>query len=131
VGVTLSDLTQYSLVYMASPYELYPTGKVPAFRDACTVAARIIGHGVHIFSPISHSHSIQVHGDFEDDFDWLLFDEAMMNVSDALLVAKLLSWEVSAGIRYEINFFRKANKPIFLINPHNMEISKATDELAS
>lgn len=129
--MTLEDLCQYNLVYMASPYELYPSGKVAAFRDACTVAARIIGSGIRVFAPIPHSHSIQAHGDFEDDFDWLLFDEAMMNVSDALLVTKMLTWEASVGIQYEINFFRKANKPVYYLNPHNMEISQREDGSAS
>jgi hypothetical protein len=133
LGVIVGDLCQYKVVYTASPYSLYPAGRVAAFRDICTVSAKLIKSGVSVYAPIVMTHPIAIHGDLmgfhndPDSFDWIKFDEAMMNVSDALLVAKMLTWEVSVGIKYEINFFRKAGKPIYYLNPHTMEVSQTED----
>jgi len=127
------DLKQYHIVYLATPYTRYPTGIVQAFRDACTIAAKLVKDGVSVYSPIAHTHPIAIHGEIDplDLAIWIPFDHAMLGVSDALLVAKMLSWELSYGIKQESEFFRKANKPIFFLNPHNMEVSQREDGSAS
>jgi len=118
------DLKKYKIVYLATPYTRYPTGIVPAFRDACTIAAKLVKAGVSVYSPIAHIHPIAFHGEINplDNDIWVPFNVPMMEVSDVLLVTKMLSWEVSAGIKHEIEFFTKANKPVYYLDVLTMEV---------
>jgi hypothetical protein len=48
---------------------------------------------------------------------WLPFDEAMMTRCDVLIVAHMTGWQESKGIAHEIDFFERANKSIYDLNP--------------
>jgi hypothetical protein len=122
--VNISHLQQYKITYLATPYTKYPAGIVQAFRDACTVAARLVKGGVSVYSPIAHTHPIAIHGEIDplDLSIWIPFDHAMLEVSDALVIAKMLTWEQSYGIKHEVEFFHKANKPVYHLDVHKMEL---------
>ena len=119
-------LKNYKVVYLATPFAKYHLGPIAAFREACIISGKLVKAGVSVYSPIVSTHSINIHGDFSEDFDWLSFDEAMMDVSSALLVAKMFTWEVSAGIKHEIEFFTKANKPVYYLDVLTMEVSECS-----
>jgi nucleoside 2-deoxyribosyltransferase len=123
--MTVDDLKQYGLVYLATPYTKYPLGIQMAFREAAKIASRLMGAGVSVFSPIMHGHPMSVYGKIAplNHGIWLPFDEKMMAKSDALLVAKMDSWEVSYGIAHEIGVFRTAQKPIYYLEPETMAVA--------
>jgi hypothetical protein len=114
----VNRLTQFPLVYLATPYSKYEPDIDAAFRDAAALAARLLTRGVKVYSPIAHTHPLAIYGGLDplDHAIWLPFDEAMMTASAALLVAQMRNWRASKGIAHEIDFFRKAGKPVFYLD---------------
>jgi hypothetical protein len=120
--MSLNGIRTYPLVYLATPYSKYPEGIEVAFQDASRLAARLMEIGVKVYSPIAHTHPLAIYGGINplDHSIWLPFDEAIMAKSDALLVAKMPTWQTSYGIAHEISVFDKAGKPIYYLNPQTM-----------
>lgn len=121
---TLASLRLYSLVYLATPYSKYPPGIEVAFRDAASLAGQLLQAGVKVYSPICHGHPISLYANIDPyDHDvWLPFDQAMMHAAQALVVAEMIGWQVSKGIAYEMEFFQKAGKPFYFIDPNTLEV---------
>jgi Domain of unknown function (DUF1937) len=121
---TLSDLTRFDLVYMATPYTKYPEGITLAYIHACKLAARLLRSGIKVYSPIAHAHAIAVHGSIDplDLSIWLPFDAALIGKSDALVVAMMTGWETSTGIRHEMDAFVEQDKPIFFLDPEDLAV---------
>lgn len=108
-----------NLAYLATPYTKYRAGPEQAFIDAAKLAGRLLIAGVNVYSPITHTHPIAVHGNLDplDHAIWLPFDEAMMIAADVLIVARMDGWSESRGIAHEIQFFEESHKPIFDLDP--------------
>lgn len=126
----LSDLKRYDLVYVGTPYSRYPGGIEPAFVDAAKLTARLMSEGLKVYSPIAHTHPLAIYGGL-DPFDhsiWLPFDAAMMEKSDAMIVAMMAGWESSFGIRHEIQVFVEAGKPVYFLDPAELGVEVATFE---
>ena len=121
---SIDKLKKYNLCYVATPYSRYPGGIEKAYQAACALCAQLLLAGVKVFSPIAHSHGIAVHGKLDplDHKIWLPFDEAVMQASNALLVAKMKTWEVSYGIDKEIEWFAAKNKPVHFLDPITFEV---------
>lgn len=125
---TIMDLRRYSLLYIASPYSKYPGGIQKAFEDVCRLTARLVRNGVRVYSPIAHTHPIAIHGGL-NPFDhslWLPFDESLMRVSQALLVAKMEGWQESDGVNEEIKIFERDGKQIHYLEPNSLLIRSDT-----
>lgn len=122
----LSDLKKYDLIYLATPYTKYPSSIEMAFQHAAMLAARLLSAGLKIYSPITHTHPIAKYGGLSatDHTIWLAFDRAMIAKSDALLVAKMPTWDSSFGIAYELKLFKLAEKPVFYLDPDTMTVEK-------
>lgn len=122
--MTDHPLAGYGLVYLASPYSLFPAGQEAAFQEAATLTARLLVLGINAFSPIVHSHPIAQYGCIDplDGEFWLDYDEAFMEVSDACAVAMLESWEASDGISREIEFFQSAMRPVWKLDPTTLKV---------
>lgn len=125
----IDRLREFGLVYLGTPYSKYPAGIERAFRDAASLAGKLLTVGVKSYSPIAHTHPIAIHGQLDpyDHAIWLPFDAAIMDKSDAMIVAMMDGWDVSYGIKHEIEEFTKAGKPIFYLDPNSMEISETAD----
>ena len=103
-----------TLYYLATPYSKYETGLESAFKMACYQAALLLKSGYAVFSPIAHSHPIAMQGGI-DPFDhavWLHADRPLMDAADAIVVVTAPGWRDSYGVAYEIETFRRANKPV-------------------
>ena len=108
-----------SFYYLASVYSNYSKGIICAHEEACQEAALLMRHGIVVFSPIAHSHSIAIHGDL-DPFDhslWLDADKKFMNAAKGLIVCMMEGWEFSEGIKAEIQYFSDANQPVIYMTP--------------
>jgi hypothetical protein len=123
----MQRLTEFPLVYLATPYSKYPQGVDASFIEACRLTARLIERGIKVYSPIAHCHPVALHGGLSltDHGIWLPFDRAIMDVSPTILVAKMVAWQISYGIGEELKIFRSAGKPEFYIDPVSLAVSDA------
>lgn len=123
----LSDLKSYALIYVGTPYSKWADGLDAAFVEASKLTARLMQHGLKVYSPIAHTHPLAVHGNIDplDHSIWLPFDGAMMDKADAMIVAMMDGWFESKGVRHEIDVFNEAGKPVFFLNPADLSISRS------
>jgi hypothetical protein len=104
--------------YLGSPYTKYKAGIHAAFLAVCSEAARLVSAGVIIYSPIAHTHPIAIHGNI-DPLDlniWLPVERPLMDAACGLIVLKMDGWEESVGLKYEIDLFQQAGKPIIYMD---------------
>ena len=122
VGVGVLKL--FDLVYVGTPYTLFPGGLDAAYDAAADVCHRLKEAGVQCYSPILYTHPLaKTWGvDPKNHEFWIPFDETMMRKADAFAAAALDSWEESYGLSVEYDFFDEAQKPIFLLDPETMEV---------
>lgn len=100
--------------YLATPYSKYSAGLDSAFKLACWQTGLLIRAGVPVFSPIAHTHPIAqaCRMDPLDHAVWMPADAPMMNAARGLIVCMAEGWDISYGVGFEIEAFRKAGKPI-------------------
>jgi len=105
--------------YLATPYTKYPEGRDAAHKAACRQAARILQKGISVFCPIAHTHFIAEEGDLitKDLKFWLEIDQAFMSASIGLIFCLLPSWEISNGMREELNYFEYVSRAVFYLEP--------------
>ena len=108
------------LVYLGSPYS-HPSESIRHQRwiDACRAADYLMAKGYGVFSPIAHSHSIEIHtgrpprsGAF-----WMQQDIPMLERFDELCVLLLPGFLESAGLKQEIAFAGERGMPIWYLDP--------------
>jgi hypothetical protein len=116
------------LVYLATPYSVGKKGsyvagdtgtasknlKTRRYKQACKKAAELMEKGYVVFSPIAHSHAVEVNGMEKirtGDF-WLDQDLEILDRCDKLFVYKMKDWEASRGIAREIAFAEKHGIPV-------------------
>jgi hypothetical protein len=107
-----------TIVYLATPYS-HPERvvRLQRFEKVNAVAARLMRDGMHIFSPISHTHPIAEAGDLPLGFDfWQKYDTAFLNNCCKLIVLRLDGWEKSVGVTAEIEIAKSLGLPIEYID---------------
>jgi hypothetical protein len=106
------------LHYLASPY----THKDPEvvqcrYWQAATKTGELMMRGLHVFSPVVHSHPLDgILGKQSHDF-WLDQDFAVLRHCSKMLVLRLIGWEQSHGVAQEILFAKKHGIPVEFIDP--------------
>lgn len=112
--------------YLATPYTKYPHGIERACADASALAGRLLQSGVYVYCPIAHGHSISLHSGIDplDLSIWLPFNDAMLDAAGTLIVAEMDGWQESIGIKYEIDRFERAGKPIFMLDPATLTLRR-------
>lgn len=130
-NLTLANVAELPLVYLATPYSKYKAGIDCAFRDAASLASRLMRAGVKVYSPIAHTHPVAIYGQLDplDHAIWLPFEERMMKIASALVVAQMQGWRESYGIAHEIQFFAAAGKPVFYLDTVFLRVSGAPFEI--
>lgn len=108
-----------SFWYLATPYSKYKDGPQAASDAAARIAGDLIRQGIHVYSPIAHSHTIATNSKMDlHDYDiWLPLDEQFMKASCGIIVAQMDGWDKSKGIQWEIDWYKKNKKPIVYIHP--------------
>jgi len=124
-------LAQYRLCYLATPYTKYHLGIDAAFVHAAEISARLLKAGVRVYSPITHCHPLSMYGGVDplNHGIWIPFDEAMMDAADCLIVAHMKGWDQSYGVKHEIEFFAREQKPIIHIDPVTLAVVPFTAPL--
>jgi hypothetical protein len=113
-----------SLAYVASPYTKFVDGLDAAHEVAARLTGRLLASGVIAYSPIAHCHPMAVYAAL-DPLDipiWYGHNLVMMRRCDTLIVAHLPGWEESEGVKFEIDHFAKAGKPIFDLDPVTLKM---------
>lgn len=107
------------ILYVASPYEHEDLFiRVERFRAVKCIVAEIIQYGRVIpYSPIAYTHPLV--DLMPKDFDWVKWDFGMLNQSIAMGIAKIPGWEISKGIKKEIDHCLGNKIPHFYMNPEN------------
>src|SRR6516164_827917 len=103
------------MYYLASPYSVGKNGaygeadtgkasknlKTRRYKLACKKAAELMAEGEVVFSPIAHSHSIEIegmNGQIQTGDFWLEQDLHILAKCERLLVYRLPGWDHSRGI---------------------------------
>lgn len=108
-----------SFTYLASPYT-HPDDVVRTerFHAVCRKAAELMLSGERIFSPIAHSHPIDLHFDRPKAGQWWLDqDFEILRHASKLKVLMIVGWESSAGIAKEVELAHACNIPVEFIMP--------------
>lgn len=118
------------LIYLASIYSVgvegtgyakgtygtaTPEVKHQRYVDVCKKTAQLLKEGHKVFSPIAHSHAVEVEGmggEVQSGNFWLDFDFAVLAKCDELWVYQMPGWERSVGIAKEIEFANNNKIPI-------------------
>lgn len=92
------------LVYLATPYS-HQSDEIrkQRFEKVNKAAAKLMENGLHIYSPISHTHPIAEAGNLPKGWDfWEEYDRKLLAVCGKLIVYKQDGWQESIGVQNEI-----------------------------
>ena len=107
------------LNYLAIPYSHpNPVVREQRFHLANQIAGLLMQKGLHVFSPISHTHPIAVDVALPTGWDyWQRFDRIMLKMCSRLLVATVQGWQESKGVEAEVNMAMELNIPVVFVKP--------------
>ena len=111
------------MVYVAGPYTNPADQRQYRFEALTRAAVEEMRAGNLVYSPITHSHLLDVvlaqdtaEGTLGSDF-WVAMDEHFMSICDECVVVMLPGWRESRGVAFEINHFTAAGKPVRYTEP--------------
>ncbi len=107
--------------YLACPYaHANPAVRKARFKAICHDSAHYIDLGVTVFSPIAHTHPIEVEGYIAAGLPapsadvWRDFDLPFMEMCIGCITVTLPGWEKSTGVEGERDWFRDHELPDLL-----------------
>jgi len=109
------------MIYLASPYS-HPDPKVREWRHekVCRMAGMLMAEGLHIFSPIAHSHVIAGLAGLPTTWDfWREKDFHMIDLSKALIIYQLEDWNHSVGVLEERGYAIAGGLSVYLLEDTN------------
>ena len=115
------------LVYLAVPYTHAEMEVQEArFHAVNKCAADMMRRGIHVFSPISHTHPIATDSDFPLPADWEYWNEydfAMLKCCSKIAILQLEGWEISKGVTAEIALAKQLGIPIEYIPAGDYQVN--------
>ena len=120
-------MTENGITYLAGPYTAdSPRTRLSRYKILTKVASLLIEKGEIVFSPITMTHPIDVllaedNATLGSEF-WVRFDEAFMKACFRIKVLKIEGWDRSAGVKREIDYFRKMGREVIYLDPDEFEI---------
>lgn len=105
--------------YLGSPFRSYYAGQHAAYLYVSDIETALQEEGVNVFSPIVFCNRLcDQLGIAPDDNDfWTAAFKPFTAKAHGLIVAGMEGWEVSNGLREEINIFKSAGKPTLFLDP--------------
>lgn len=109
------------LIYLASPYTHNAASvRQLRFEQVCEVAGRLMSKGLHVFSPIAHTHCIALMAGLPCEIRyWEEYDRKILSRCDELWVLTLDGWIESKGVKFEIKVARELPIPVRMIGLHD------------
>lgn len=111
--------TSRALTYLAGPYS-HPERavRVARFNALNAAAARLMGAGEHVYSPISHTHPIAEAGALPLGWDfWEQYDRIYLGIAKRVVVLTLDGWRESKGVTAEIAIAQEYGLTIDFMEP--------------
>ncbi|MEJ0009498.1 MAG: DUF1937 family protein [Alphaproteobacteria bacterium] len=105
------------IIYLACPYtDPDPSVREARFRKAALAAAHLIERKKIVYSPITMTHPLDIilakeSETLGSDF-WVKFDEAFMEFCSKIIVLRIEGWELSSGVKREIDYFRSKKRSV-------------------
>lgn len=114
-----SHCTVGGLVYLATPYSHeQPEVREQRFLVVNRVAADLMRDGMHIYSPISHTHPIAIAGDLPKGWDfWEQYARVVLASCVMVIVLRQDGWEQSIGVAAELVIAKEMGLPVEFIDP--------------
>jgi hypothetical protein len=102
------------LVYLGCPYSHHdPAVMAERFEAVNLAAGHLMCLGIHVFSPISHTHPIALAGSLPRGWDfWREYDTLMLSACRAMVVLTLGGWMNSVGLAAEMKLAGELGIPI-------------------
>jgi len=102
------------MIYLACPYSHpFEEVRLARFKAANKAAAKLISEGYIVYSAISHTHPIAVEADMPLGWEyWQKIDHYYLSLCDKLVVLMVDGWDISKGVRAEIEIVKAQGKPI-------------------
>ena len=120
------------MIYMASPYSHPdPAVRQRRFEAACQATVALMRAGLHIFSPLTHSHPLTRYGLAGDWKFWEPYDRAHLEACGVLAVLMLDGWKESTGVQAEISIAREMGKPVLMIEPKAVGVTETDPAVAT
>lgn len=120
-----TDTKKSYKIYLACPYTSYATSVEAQariehyrFQKVTLLAARLMHHGLIVYSPITHTHPMCVMCPDMLGKDWKAWervDKSFLEWCDLLYVYCLPGWETSRGVTAEIAYAQQLDKPIVYV----------------
>lgn len=107
------------MTYLAVPYS-HPDSKIREARFVASNRAswRLMQRGDVVFSPISHSHPIEVESGVIGDHEfWAKQDDAFQGNATLVAVLMIDGWKESRGVQREIQIATETQIPIEYLDP--------------
>ena len=108
-----------SKIYLASPYS-HPSHlkRIDRWKDVCKLYSKLIEVGHAVYCPIAFHHPLAVALGLPTDAGyWKKQNKAFLEWAEILMVYKLVGWEESDGIQWEIGIGSKLSKEIVFEDP--------------
>lgn len=107
------------LAYLSTPYTLYRKGIDESYSDTVRITAALMDLNVNVFSPIVHFHPCAAWlnaGEPRDHAYWMDKCKPFLMACSALVVPTLEGFLSSKGVLEEMEYYRFADKPVFLLD---------------
>jgi len=101
------------MIYLAAPYTKVKD-KEKVFQVCNRIAALLFSQGKQVFSPISHSHLIDIKT--TKKVNWVAFDAQILAICSDIYVVCMDGYKESEGLRTELKQGIKQGKRIFYID---------------
>lgn len=111
------------MIYLASPYS-HPqmSVRVARFESAANAASVLMRRGINVYSPIAHTHPIEIYGGLPGNWDfWEPFDRWFIERCSGLLVLQIDGWDKSRGVAAEIKIAAECDKQVRFARPEELE----------
>ena len=108
-----------TLIYLATPYS-HPSAftRLTRFNAVNKAASELMRQGLHIYSPISHTHPIALAGDLPLGWEfWQAYDRAILEACCKVIVLRLPGWQESKGVAGEIAIANEMKIPMEFLDP--------------
>lgn len=106
-------------IFLASPYS-NPDAETrhKRFLAAAKAAANLTQLGNLVYCPITHTAPMAEYGHLPQDCNyWLDLNRFYFERCDLLVILKLIGWDISVGIRQEMDWAEELGKPVIFIGP--------------
>ena len=112
------------MIYLASPYShRWAVVRWWRWLKVCRAVSRMLASGMHVYSPIAHTHMPAVLGALPKPFEfWERYDESMIGRCDAVHVLCLAGWAESRGVSAEIRLAERLGKPLHYVSEASLVV---------